>query len=173
MTMRMPPGQEPGHRRAALRLYGLHPFDREWLLMRLAPATRKVLKKLLAELRRLGIDRSCAMDDLLPACATGDFALAASDVEAVDNAGADRMHVFLGQQNEHVRAMVLYAHRWRWSRASWGALREDERYRAQQLMQGFPAIQPAVFSALIEAVAIRMRETAGAAAAPEPAVTAQ
>jgi hypothetical protein len=150
---------------AALRLYGLHALDREWLLLRLAPATRKILRTLIADLRRLGIDRSCSMQDLLPACATGDFALATNHIEAIDGAGAERMRVFLGQQNERLRAMILYAHRWRWSRTVWAALAEDERTRAALLMRELLAIEPAVFNALIETVAIRVRELPGAAAA--------
>jgi hypothetical protein len=157
-----------GLRLAALKLHGVGPADRAWILGRLDPDARERLQTLLRDLQRTGIEpaqveaiqgeiagKPPARDE--PAPPRGMPAQVAAQLEHAD---AERVARILKGEPEWVWSAILAAHPWTWGaavreRLGAGALGSEPRLA--------PELQPSLVTALLRSLAQRVEGQAGAA----------
>jgi hypothetical protein len=169
-----------GLRLAALKLHGMAPEDRVWVLDRLDPGARRQLRSLLQDLKRSGIDpaqagavqgevaarpaasrekdATPARAEAAPAQATpASQTLTAEMVARLDQADAERVARVLKAEPEWVAAIVLAAHRWKWGAAVNEKLRPGSALAEPRLRATVP---PALTGALLRALAQRAADAA-------------
>jgi hypothetical protein len=148
-----------GLRLAALKLYGAAPSDRAWILSQFDRRTRRHLNGLLKDLRKSGIDSETVSDlaqselalpepeDLRVELADGAPGLDAADPRAVERA--------LAGEPGWVISAVVNAHAWSWREPVVKRLRR-KKILGRSSPQASP--KPAVVSALVEALAKKVKE---------------
>lgn len=152
--------------KAAIMLHRLSRRDQAWLLKRLLPAARSVLRPLLNELRELGIGAGVGMDDAPPPAMTGNVALNQAAVAAVDATASAQATAVLARQPEPLQAVLLAMHDWRWKAAFWDSLSLFQRSTLTGLTTDAPQLRPLMLDALLQAFAAELALEPASAAQP-------
>lgn len=153
-------------RLAALKLYSLHSGDRAWILRHLDDGVRARLGALLKELKSLGIQSVPGAIDAA-GLATAAVRLDAALLGAIDELDDATAFAALDGLPLRVKALILYAHRWRWTAAVWPRLSDLDRKRLIKAVNSMPEVRPAAMTAVLTAFSGLARKQAGRAwAAP-------
>jgi hypothetical protein len=165
-------------RESALVLHGLSANDREWLLSRLPGERADDLRSLVDELQTLGLPSDpeltaralhASQGAAMPAVATP---LRSTAVQVIAAATADQMHTLLDKEADSLLAIVASSSAWRW-REKWFARVEPLRAQRVRKMMLEQSPTPALREAVLDAVALRLRDAqhapAQATSAPQRA----
>ncbi|MFS2205174.1 hypothetical protein [Variovorax sp. Varisp36] len=167
------PQETGGARHAALLLHAMTPLDRGWMLNALPVCEREEMRRLLAELEALGIERDATL--IAEATAHVQAGSAVSDesmLMTLDESGVQRAVEYLRAEPVGLIAHWLQIAAWPWRDALLRAMEPVQRRRLEgamaeqsSAMDGF-AVPSGLRAALIEGVAQHVRSAPAAAKLP-------
>ncbi|TCS37722.1 hypothetical protein EDC30_10314 [Paucimonas lemoignei] len=138
------------YRMVALKLHGLHPKDRKWILGQFEPNQQNILRDLLKELDSLGLVTTEDLATNFSSHSVGDVQLAEDLIQNINQADVELVKRQLSSLPDRLKAMLLYAHQWEWSSTVWLSLEQSERDRLSRQIDQCHAIKAAAFSALAQ-----------------------
>lgn len=148
--------ESPNYRMVALKLHGLHPRDRKWMLEHFEPAQQKILRALLKELQSLGLVPTDQISNNFAPYPVGALSLDDHIIAEINRADPEIVRIALKDLPDRLKAMILHATQWQWASAVWLSLQQQERERLLRHFDHCGAIKPQVFTALLEAFADEM-----------------
>ncbi len=147
------------YRMAALKLHGLHPRDRSWLLGHLDQGQRNVLQNLIKELDALGLVPAAEISASLTTYPVGNYILDEDAVRDIQQTDAELVWKNFAPLPERLKAILLHAHRWQWAALIQEKLEPHEQSRLLRHMAQLDTIKPAVGVSLVQAFAAELRQT--------------
>lgn len=172
-AMASSPQEAGGARHAALLLHAMTPLDRGWMLNALPVGEREEMRRLLAELEELGIERDATL--IAEATAHVHAGSAMSDesmLMTLDEPGVQRAVECLRAEPVGLIAHWLHIAAWPWRDALLRAMEPVQRRRLEGAMaeqssapDGF-VVPPGLRAALIEGVAQHVRSASAATKLP-------
>lgn len=141
------------YRMAALKLHGLHPKDRKWMLGQFESAQQKILRDLLRELDSLGLVSTEGIASNFSSHPVGDVQLEADILQKINRADIELVKKLLSALPDRLKAMLLYAHQWEWSPTVWLSLEQAERDRLLRQISHCTAVKVPAFTALAKSFA--------------------
>lgn len=144
---------DQNYRIAALKLHGLHPEDRAWLLAHFQPSQQEKLRNLIQELDDLGFVSTEKIQDKDISYPVGKYQLDTNTVAEINQADPELIMKELSGLPELLKAMILHTRHWHWSSLVWLKIDSYERQRLLRYVSQFDAIKHSVFIALVESFA--------------------
>ncbi len=147
------------YRMAALKLHGLHPRDRSWLLGHLEQGPRHLLQNLIKELDALGLVPAAEISAGLTTYPVGNYILDEDAVRDIQQTHAELVWKNFAPLPERLKAILLHAYRWQWTALIQDKLEPHEQSRLLRHMAQLDPLKPAVCASLVQAFAAALRQT--------------